>query len=531
MQVELVIKNYRCFPDTRPAHITLKKGFTAFVGINNSGKSSILKFFYEFRSLFELMSRPTGNFIQALQSQNVGYGRAASVLDLEELFSHTNSRDLEIQFNFTPSDLAAGSKGPQNLHRLLIKIPRGTETWLAKLYFDSGEFKAKGENIGFAGTVLQNHGNAVTDLSPVFQVCGDLAKSLYIAAFRNAINVGGDRSYFDIQVGQVFIETWRTYKTGNIKKQNLAAIKITDDIRRIFGLNDLDINASEDGKTLKVVVNRRPYSLSELGSGLAQFILVLANAAVRQPTYLLLDEPELNLHPLLQLDFLTTLGTYACEGVLFATHSMGLARAAAERIYSVRKIAEGESEIADLESTPRLAEFLGELSFSGFQELGFDKVLLVEGSTDVKTIQQFLRLYQMEHKIVILPLGGSQLINGSREIELSEVKRITTKVFALIDSERSESGDTLAPERAAFVEICEKAKIHCHVLERRAIENYLADQAVKKIKGENYRALAPYEKLKDVSPSWWKEENWRIAREMTLRDIEGTDLGKFLAIL
>lgn len=281
MDFGLVIKNYRCFPETSPARIAIKNGFTAFVGINNSGKSSILKFFYEFRSLFDLLSHPTGNLIQALQGQPTGFGQAASVLDPEEIFSNTNSRNLEIQFNLTPPDLPAGYDGPRIPHRLVITIPRGTGgIWQSKLYLDDGEFKASGENLDFKDMVLRRHGTSAVDLSPIFQLCRDLTSSIYIAAFRNIINIGAVENYFDIQVGQAFITAWREYKTGNSKKQNLAAIKITEDIQRIFELDDLDINSSVDGKTLKVIINKRPYSLSELGSGLAQFILVLANAAM-----------------------------------------------------------------------------------------------------------------------------------------------------------------------------------------------------------------------------------------------------------
>ena len=76
------------------------------------------------------------------------------------------------------------------------------------------------------------------------------------------------------------------------------------------------------------------YKASELGSGLVQFILVFSNAAMRNPraAYILLDEPELSLHPSLQLDFLTALGSFASEGVIFATHSIGLARASADHL-------------------------------------------------------------------------------------------------------------------------------------------------------------------------------------------------------
>jgi energy-coupling factor transporter ATP-binding protein EcfA2 len=330
-------------------------------------------------------------------------------------------------------------------------------------------------------------------------------------------------------VGQAFVKAWRAYKTGNLKIHNEAAYRLTQDIQRIFEFQSLEINPHETDQTLQVFVNGKSYMLPELGSGLAQFILVFANVATRQPSYILIDEPELNLHPSLQLDFLTTLTSYAKEGILFSTQSIGLARASGDKIYSLRKVAEGESEITELESTPRLSEFLGELSFSGYRELGFDKVLLVEGSTEVKAIQQFLRLLKKDHKVLLLPLGGSQLINASVEEHLEELKRISENISALIDSERDAQDAPLSPSRQAFKDACEGAGVKCHVLERRATENYFSERAIKQAKGENYRSLGKYEARKNVSPLWPKSENWRIAREMTWEELEQTDLGRFLA--
>jgi len=154
--------------------------------------------------------------------------------------------------------------------------------------------------------------------------------------------------------------------------------------------------------------------------------------------------------------------------------------------------------------------------------------LLVEGPKEVKTVQQLLRKYNKDHKVVLLPLGGSSFINAKSEPELQEIKRITENIFSLIDSEREAAGAPLQPERQAFLDTCQKVGINCHVLERRAIENYLSDRALKIIKGDKYRALEPYEKLEDVSPSWGKQENWRIAREMTQEELDSTDLGMFL---
>ncbi len=531
MEIEITIKNYRCFSDVRPARISLRKGFTGFVGVNNSGKSSLLKFFYEFRSLFQLLSGPSVNVLNALSRNVQAFNFPPSVTDIQEIFCNSNNRNLQIEISFTAINRPTKEGGISLPNKIILKIPRGTNTFIAELHLEDGVLEPTGgpvRNLAFRETILMLDNKLKAQLSHLFQLFKTLAETLYIGAFRNAINVGSNQNYFDIQVGQAFIQVWREFKTGNIKRYNEAAYRLTEDINHIFGFEDLEINSSPDIQNLQVFVNGKSYKLSELGSGLTQFILVLANAATKQPSYILIDEPELNLHPQLQLDFLTTIGSYAHEGVLFATHSIGLARAVADQIYSVSMHAKSESEVNKLESTPRLSEFLGELSFSGYRELGFNKVLLVEGVTDVKTIQQFLRMYKIDHQVVLLPLGGSQFINELREPEIEEIKRISENVFVLIDSERDTAGASLEAHRAAFVEVCEKAKINCHVLDRRAIENYFSDEAVKKVKGNKYRALGPFEKLKDTSPAWGKEENWRIAREMTIDEVKKTDLEEFL---
>lgn len=129
---------------------------------------------------------------------------------------------------------------------------------------------------------------------------------------------------------------------------------------------------------------------------------------------------------------------------------------------------------------------------------------------------------------MILPLGGSGLIKSDVDAELEEVCRICPKVNALIDSEREAIGAPAAKDRNDFAATCKKLGIACHVLERRATENYLTEHAIQKLKGPKYRALGSFEALKNFEYSWAKNENWRIVREMTFADIHETDLGKFL---
>lgn len=528
MEIDLVIKNYRCFADSHPAKIALRPGFTGLIGANNSGKSSLLRMLYELRSLFQVASQ-AGNLTGPLRSQRQVFNTADGIRDTSEIFCNRNDRDLSIEI----TALKDGANTPGELpgpRKVTLVVQRPTNQYLATVEADSQPQNPDTNTWGFSGDILSTGAQQWLDMTYFHEACRLLGSTLYVGSFRNPVNVGGG-NYLDIQTGSAFINAWKHYKAGSTKANREAALRLTDDIKRIFGFDELEITPAADDSTLILNIDKRTYRLDEQGSGLAHFIIVLANVATRRPAYVLIDEPEAGLHPSLQLDFLTTLASYSSEGVLFATHQLGLARSSANFLYSLRRTAEGESQVTPFEDTPDLAEFMGELGFAAYQELGFDQVLLVEGPSELKTIQQLLRHYGKEHSVVLLSLGGTQMINATTQTALDHVRRITDNVVALIDSERKKEGDELVADRAQFVATCAKAKIRCVVLDRRALENYFPERAIRAVKGEKYRALDPFEKLSDVKPSWGKSENWRIAREMTTNDLSSSDLGKFLETL
>lgn len=525
MKIDLTISNYRCFPDSSPIRLTLSPGFSSFVGSNNSGKSSIIRFFYEFRDLFGVFT-DANTLASALRGNQIAFPRARSITDSQEYFCDLNSRDLTIELGFEHS--AAAPK-----YKIKFTIQHGMNTVVATILPENGSALTPHPNTTIDNNVIRPGGdpNIAFVTNPFMEACRTLQSTLYIGPFRNIINVGTNDNYYDIQVGQSFVQTWKNTKTGDSRRLNQLAYRISDDISRIFEFDRLEINPAQNDQTLQVLINGKAYKLNEVGSGLAQFIIVLANAAFKSPTYILIDEPELNLHPSLQIDFLTALASYSTQGVLFSTHSIGLARSTSERCYATRRLTQGHSEMMPLEMLPRLSEFAGELSFAGYQELGFKKILLVEGPTDLRAIQQFLRQLKKEHKVMLLPLGGNTLINGTREIELQELKRVTSDLFAIIDSEKASASESLSKNRIEFVELCKRVRVHCCVLERRAIENYFSEAAIQRVTSDKYGALKPYEKLGDRNPCWSKSENWRIAREMTFAEIADTDLGRFLEAL
>jgi ABC-type cobalamin/Fe3+-siderophores transport system ATPase subunit len=513
------LKNYRRFSDSYPAQFELRPGFTGIVGTNNAGKSSLMKFFREFRNYFASSFQSRSDMLEALKGNTRGYpGLLAS--EPGEVFCNFNDRPLSIEFDFSDPKYSTGTP----LRSLMITVNREALNWTAVLVQSDGT-PLRDDSCGFEpDDSFTLRGRKVCNFRPFFEDCSVVARSIFVGAFRNVVNIGAAGEYFDIQTGQAFISQWRQLKTGPSRRTSEATYKLTADLRRIFELDELDINTTADDQDLQVYADGRSYLIGEMGSGIVQFLILLANVLTKRPSYIFIDEPELNLHPSLQIDFLTTLASYTEDGVCFASHSIGLVRAIAEHQYSLRKKPDG-SELRPLQETPRLTELLGELSFSGYRELGFDHVLLVEGITDVPSIQQFLLTLGKGHEILVLPLGGASFINERSEQQLSELTRLSSSIYCVIDSERSTAGAPLSAEREGFVRNCRSLGITCHVTDLRATENYFPDRAVKAALGPSYSSLGPYEKL---DGQWPKSRNWRIAAQVSESELLASDLGVFL---
>lgn len=532
---KLTLRNYRCFDWDNPMTLEFGEGFMAIVGSNNSGKSSALRSIYELRPALnrirEAFQHPfhiSGpNLIQGISditelANDNDPGRFKFTL---ELLTHTIPNGLfhiatSVDFEFTmhSQSLRAIKVVAVNHHNQSMSIDEGMIKELSSIETQ---------------TRLKYHNNATIDYTELISFAAELSASKYFPAFRNAINEGA-ANYYDIPVGTAMVSTWDLWKAGNVRTQKIAISKVENEIASLLGFQSLQINADQTNKTLDVIINNRPHKLYEVGAGVAQLIITLGAALIHNPPYILIDEPELNLHPSLQLHFLTALGSYASKGVVYATHSIGLARSSATCIYALTKNPEQSSRMHVFgDRLPNFSEWLGELSYGNRLELGCEGILLVEGPSDVLCFQEFLRKLGKDHKYVLLQLGGSSMINENIGPHLSELTRLTDpkNIHIYIDSERESGGAKLDPERQGFLEGCKAAKINAQASVRRATENYFDQKSITKALGQGYQSLEPFQKLKEAPKQWSKSSNWRIAREIDFKDIKDTDLGIFLSAL
>ncbi|MDX6766293.1 MAG: AAA family ATPase [Candidatus Methylacidiphilales bacterium] len=531
MNMEIQVRNYRCFNEAHPAVLRIHRGTTALIGANNAGKSTLLRLFYELRPLFAKLAESPAVWA-ALLNESIPLPQPLEVEDREAILHRHARGDLVLNIRVLDCDLSARKPDPRPYivpGEIDLVVSRKNFRVIARVDGARGRFQvvdARGSHARLTG----GEAALITVSWPVLQeLFGSLADSLYIGPYRALRPFPEEDHSYDLQLGASFFKKFLRVHETEKARFNEGARRLERDMRSIFQFKKFEVAVLGRPAALFFDINGERYRIDELGSGVGQVFLILAHAHLLRPAYVFIDEPECHLHPSIQAEFVTALNGYARKALFLATHSMGLARSAGDRIYQVvRHPSDRYTTVQRYRPEERLSEVLGEINFSVQQQAGCRKILLVEGPTEVKAVRQFLRHLGQDRQVVIIPLGGSSMINGHRDDELREIARICPDVFALIDSEKPSPREVLSVERQGFVRSCGKSGIECHVLERRSLESYLTRAAIQKVLGKGFQELGPYDDVKRRYGHWPKSDNWKIVREMALRDFEQTDLGQYL---
>ena len=523
------LRNYRCFSEQEGVSLAFDSGHLALVGQNNSGKTAALRAIYELQVFWIALSQPG-----FLRGSDVP-ARAVSlnfreVPEADDVFCDLNDRPLRIGVAFAA-----------NIELTMPYVKKLDLTWRRDGFVDivcelnsGGERGAlsiqNGDELADVWQATDQSGTSIL-VPNLHRALAHLISCQYLPPTRNLVNAGGG-SHFGLNLGSNFISLWNLHKTNGPKAGARAARETEALIGEIFGFPDLQINATNNGTDLQLLYGRHVRRIGELGHGVAQFIITIISLTFTKPALLLFDEPEIGLHPALQVRLLTKIVELTGAQLIFATHSMGLARAMAPANTLVFRHDGISSSATPLRSrTPNLAEFLGEMSYSSWREIGCDTVLLVEGVTDVPVITHFVGLLRKHMKVVVLPMGGSELIKTQDVSQIKELTRLADKVAVLVDSEKQGYKEDIHQHRKNFLAQMALLQISAHALERRAIENYFPERVIQEVIGSSSRALMEFENIKNSGAGWGKGDIHQIAARMELDDLKDTDLLRFLNAL
>lgn len=494
--LKITVENYRNIPLNYPITFDVKEGVCFILGINNIGKSTILRFFFEMRTALKDIANNLGtSYLNSYLYGNVFFDEAVNRNNLNSAIKFTiEANSYKLNVVIKPSD-------PGNFHTNKISISQ---------------------------TLNPNSG--VADQSKINSLRKNIAiiaDNFYIGSFR-AVDVNATGESYDIKIGQDFVKIWSEWSVGRNIVHSRKINEFEEELCELLGFKKFSIKIGNEKDTLKITTDEGSFMLNELGSGIAQFIIVLGNALIRNPAFILIDEPEIGLHPKLQEVFIRALASKARHGLVASSHSIGLARSTYDtQILSLTRDSSGKLNLRPfgLNYEPSIFQSINELGYSQFIEIGGNNILLVEGRTDIKSYREVLRIFGIESKFIIMSFGGSEfVIKDKTKIydELSELKRLNANSYSVIfDSDRKSFEEQLSEKHLAFKEVCESLGFNTHSTVWRSTENYISQKAIDAILGPGKSiALTPFEDFNKKSDSWDKNKNWLMFKEMKKEDFE-----------
>jgi ABC-type cobalamin/Fe3+-siderophores transport system ATPase subunit len=272
---------------------------------------------------------------------------------------------------------------------------------------------------------------------------------------------------------------------------------LTKVLRRSFpSLKDMEIQFDEVTDryitvTYKEADRPKDFDIFSAGSGFQQFLYLFGFILLRQPTVIMLDEPDVHLHGSLQAVLLEELKRLVAQEkqVLFATHSRELiTRVSPESILSLD---DGATRLRIAFDVYDTLDRLGSLDPTQLAMIqAYRRVVIVEDRSDRDLLSIFCAKslgpevwQQVERRVAFCYSKG----NPWKQHDIARLRKMLQQVIAV-------SGPALEifviadrdyhPDRAALLNSLPSENVRWHIWERVEIENYLLQlSAMKRLVG------------------------------------------------
>ena len=262
---------------------------------------------------------------------------------------------------------------------------------------------------------------------------------------------------------------------------------ICDFISFVIGKPSIEVSVPRDNSTLLVKINGETRPLESLGTGIEQLLMIgLVSIGFPKKT-VLIDEPELHLHPLAQKRIMKYLKESIDAQFVIATHSAAILDSVDADIIQLSQDS-GKTEGRTIQSNAQKFRAVRDLGHSPSELLQTKFAIWVEGPSDRIYLNSWIR--RIDNNLIegidytILFYGGKILSHHSFEdIESDLVKAVTiSRSFAVvIDSDRKPDRPNLNATKSRVKLEVEREGGLCWITEGREIENYLPRQVIESV--------------------------------------------------
>lgn len=305
---------------------------------------------------------------------------------------------------------------------------------------------------------------------------------------------------------------------------------LRDFIAEIIEDPDVEIQIPNDRKTINIKTRGQFYPIEMLGSGIHELIILASEILVRPNEIILLEEPEVHLHPTLQRRLMGFINRMTKNQFFITTHSSIIIDTSNANIFGVGTI-NGYAKIEKLLTSQDKYLACKNIGYKSSDLLQTNCIIWVEGPSDRIYLLNWInsrepKWREGEH-FSIMFYGGKLLSHLTTEHEevtdLIQILPICRNCAIIIDSDRSSSNQNLRNTKVRIIDEIKNVNGFYWVTTGREIESYYSnkdrDNAILSIHKKAVKTSATgnrYSKPIDYWVGTKTDENHRTADKVKL---------------
>jgi len=270
-------------------------------------------------------------------------------------------------------------------------------------------------------------------------------------------------------IGRDEAETLLQYKITRGGEAVLSSLKTK--VRDLLGVT-IDAFEQRTGGERVAEMDVDDFLVEANGSGVREALRLALDVELQQPKLVLVEEPEVHLHPALERSMMQYLKETSKEAQVFiTTHSSNfLDTTDMKNVYLVTK--NGSTDVRLLAHQEIEAEIPEELGLSLSSLFLYDRLVFVEGVTDeavIRALASTLGINLGISNVGFIPMGGARNFSlFASETTLSFLTQRNVALWFIVDRDERDE-----PEIERLESVLH-GKAQLDILQKREIENYLA---------------------------------------------------------
>ncbi len=295
------------------------------------------------------------------------------------------------------------------------------------------------------------------------------------------------------------------------REDRLLFDKITSFVRVVTGKDDVTIEVPHDRKHILVHIDNKVLPLFRLGTGIQEVILIAAFCTIHDGIIVCMEEPEIHLHPILQLKLIRYLKKFTSNQYFIATHSAAFIDTPDASIFRVEN--DGvQTRITSAIHRGDRKQICDDLGYRASDILQSNAVVWVEGPSDRIYVRHWLNAVAPEltegiHYTIMFyggalvrHLGASEVVDEESLKEFIDLRALNRNMAIVLDSDKDGPRAKLKPAVSRLERELSDGGGQVWITKGREVENYidaeLLHEALKDTHSSSYKgrvATGPYD--------------------------------------